>query len=87
MTEAPAKIVEQVKSGSSAWIKKGHPSYAGFAWQTGYGEFSVSPMHVEVVRQYIRNQVAHHQREDFQTEYRRLCQKNGRPLDDRYAWG
>ncbi len=83
---APAKIVEQIKASSSGWIKGLHASYADFAWQTGYGEFSVSPMHVASVREYIRNQAEHHKVEDFQTEYRRFCQKNGTPLDDRYAW-
>ena len=83
---APAKIVEQVKTSSSVWIKTLDPWYADFAWQGGYGAFSVSPMHVEVVREYIRNQAEHHRREDFQTEYRRFCEKNARPLDERYAW-
>ncbi|HTR42879.1 MAG TPA: IS200/IS605 family transposase [Pseudomonadales bacterium] len=83
---APAKIVEQIKSSSSAWIKTLDSSYSDFAWQTGYGEFSVSPMQVEVVREYIRKQPEHHQQEDFQSEYRRFCEKNGKPLDERYAW-
>ena len=83
---APAKIVEQVKSSSSGWIKEQHAWYSDFAWQTGYGEFSVSPMHVEPVREYIRNQSEHHNQEDFQTEFRRFCEKNGKPLDERYAW-
>jgi len=83
---APATIVEQIKTGSSRWIKTVHPWYAGFAWQNGYGEFSVSPMHIEAVRSYIRNQPEHHRQEDFQTEYRRFCAKNGAPLDERYAW-
>src|SRR5580704_11191746 len=69
---APAKIVEQVKSSSSTWIKELHAWYADFAWQSGYDEFSVSPMHVESVRGYIRNQAEHHLQEDFQTEYRRF---------------
>jgi REP-associated tyrosine transposase len=83
---APAKIVEQVKTASSGWIKTLDAWYSGFAWQTGYGEFSVSPIHVEEVRDYIRSQPEHHKREDFQTEYRRFCQRNGKPLDERYAW-
>src|SRR5580692_3186887 len=41
---APAKIIEQIKSSSSGWIKDQHASYSDFAWQTGYGEFSLSPM-------------------------------------------
>ena len=83
---ASAKIVEQIKTSSSTWIKTLDPWYADFAWQTGYAEFSVSPMHVEVVRDYIRSQPEHHRREDFQTEYRRFCEKNSKPLDERYAW-
>lgn len=83
---APAKIVEQVKTASSGWIKEQHAWYSDFAWQTGYGEFSVSAMHVENVREYIRNQAKHHATEDFQAEYRRFCKKNGKPLDERYAW-
>ena len=83
---APAKIVEQVKSSSSGWIKEQHPCYADFAWQTGYREFSVSPMHVAAAREYIRKQPEHHKQEDFQTEFRRFCEKNGKPLDERYAW-
>lgn len=83
---APANIVEKVKSASSSWIKTRNASYADFAWQAGYGVFSVSPIHVDVVRQYIRNQEEHHKREDFKTEFRRYCKKNGLPLDERYAW-
>jgi putative transposase len=83
---APSKIVEHVKSSSSGWIKGLNAWYADFAWQTGYAEFGVSPRHVEVVRGYIRGQAEHHKHEDFQTEFRRFCQKNGKPLDERYAW-
>lgn len=83
---APAKIVEQVKTASSAWLKTLDPWYADFAWQGGYGEFSVSLMHVEAVREYIRNQAKHHAQEDFQAEFRRFCEKNGKPVDERYVW-
>lgn len=83
---APSKIVEHVKTASSAWIKSCHSWYSDFAWQTGYGEFSVSSSHIESVREYIRGQAAHHKQEDFQTEYRRFCERNGKPLDERYAW-
>jgi REP element-mobilizing transposase RayT len=83
---APAKIIEQVKSSSSVWIKERHAWYFDFSWQTGYGEFSVSPMHVEAVRDYIRSQPRHHETEDFQKEFRRFCGKNQKPLDERYAW-
>src|SRR5271163_2013925 len=66
---ALAKTVEQVKSSSSGWLKEQHRTYSRFAWQAGYGAFSVSHSHVEAVREYIQNQDKHHGREDFQTEF------------------
>ena len=83
---APAKIVEQVKTWSSVWLKQQHAWYADFAWQGGYGEFSVSPRQVEAVRRYIRRQQEHHAQKNFQTEFRHFCEKNSKPLDERYAW-
>jgi hypothetical protein len=41
---------------------------------------------VDVVRRYIQSQAEHHGREDFKTEFRRFCRKNGIPLDERFAW-
>jgi len=81
-----AKIVEQVKSHSSFWLKAEGKAPADFAWQRGYGAFSVSPTHVNVVRRYIQNQREHHAKVSFMDEFRRLCQKNLVPLDERYAW-
>jgi REP element-mobilizing transposase RayT len=83
---APASVIEQLKAASSGWIKTLAPWYDIFAWQGGYGQFSVSPTHVEAVREYIRGQAEHHRKEDFQTEFRRFCEKNGHALDERYAW-
>jgi len=83
---ALAKVVEQVKGSSSEWIKEQHRSYSTFAWQAGYGAFSVSHSHVEKVRKYIQGQGDHHLKEDFQTEFRRFCKKNGVPVDERYVW-
>jgi len=83
---ALAKIVEQVKSLSSGWLKEQHRAYGRFAWQAGYGAFSVSHSHIEAVRKYIQSQDKHHGREDFQTEFRRFCKKNGVPVDERYVW-
>ncbi len=85
-TEPLAKIVEQVKSHSSFWLKDQGRAAADFAWQRGYGAFSVSPAHVGIVRRYIQNQRDHHAKVSFMDEFRRLCQKNLVPLDERYAW-
>lgn len=58
----------------------------GFGWQNGYGAFSVSPSHVELLRSYIHNQEDHHRRESFQDELRRLLNKYSVLYDERYVW-
>jgi REP element-mobilizing transposase RayT len=81
-----ADFVRELKRESSKWIKTECPHLGNFHWQAGYGAFSISPSHVEMLRQYIENQEAHHATETFQDEFRRLCQKYEVPIDERYAW-
>ena len=83
---ALAKVVERVKASSSSWLKGQHRAYARFEWQGGYGAFSVSESHIDAVQRYIRRQEKHHGTEDFQTEFRRFCRKNGVAVDERYVW-
>jgi putative transposase len=59
----------------------------GFAWQEGYGAFSVSPSQVPVVRQYIRTQQAHHQKRSFEEEFVALLRHCGAEFDARYVFG
>ena len=80
-----AKLARNLKSTSSEWVKQ-ELSIARFYWQTGYGAFSVSPSHVEALKNYIANQEEHHRKESFQDEFRRLCKKYGIELDERYVW-
>ncbi|MCC5849146.1 MAG: IS200/IS605 family transposase [Verrucomicrobia bacterium] len=84
-----AKWVEGLKSNSSKWFKKSSETqdHAGFAWQQGYGVFSVSPSHVDSLVNYIKGQAEHHKKETFQDEYRRLLRKYGMTVDERYMWG
>ena len=81
-----ADLVRELKRESSQWIKMKGPALADFYWQSGYGAFSVSPGHVEVLREYIANQVEHHRTETFQDELRRLLTKYGVQWDERYVW-
>ena len=80
------KLVEQVKSNSSKWMKTKHESLANFYWQDGYGAFSVNPSEVETVIKYIANQHEHHEKKTFQDEYRAFLNKYNVPFDERYVW-
>ena len=64
-----AKLVEEIKGNSSRWIKTFHPYYKSFAWQGGYGGFSVSPSLHDKTKKYIENQEEHHKKMTFQEEY------------------
>jgi len=62
------KIVEEVKKGSSKWMKTDGPKNAEFQWQAGYAAFSVSRSNVANVTRYIENQEEHHRKMTFQVE-------------------
>ena len=79
-------LVRELKSDSSSWVKGEVPSLEDFYWQSGYGAFSVSPGHVDALREYIADQENHHRQESFQDEFRRICRKYGVEIDERYVW-
>ena len=81
-----AQVVEDVKKSSSKWIKTRGPSFSKFAWQAGYGGFSVSESNAPKVANYIRNQEEHHRKKSFQEEYREFLEKHKMPYDERYMW-
>jgi len=80
------KLMQEVKSASSRWIKTIHPHLQNFYWQDGYGAFSVNPSETEIVIRYISNQKVHHQKLTFQDEYRAFLKKYGVEYDERYVW-
>ncbi|MEX2317984.1 MAG: transposase [Pirellulales bacterium] len=83
---AISDLVREMKRDSSKWIKTNEPTLDKFHWQDGYGAFSVSPSHIADLIKYIEDQEAHHRKEDFQDEFRRVCAKYGIEIDERYVW-
>ncbi|MEQ9825521.1 MAG: IS200/IS605 family transposase [Puniceicoccaceae bacterium] len=81
-----AKLVERLKTTSSKWIKPQSPVFSDFAWQRGYGAFSVRPSDLEALIQYIDNQESHHRTRTFQDEYRSFLTKYGVKFDERFVW-
>ena len=84
-TVTQAQVVEEVKKASSKWMKD-KSGCEGFAWQAGYGAFSVSESNVETVKAYIQNQEEHHRKVTFQDEYRKFLEKHQVEWDERYVW-
>ncbi len=84
-THCLADLLREVKSSSSAWI---HNEIGNrlFAWQDGYGAFTVSSWDLEGLRKYIKGQKEHHKKVTFQEEYLRLLSQSGIDFDERYLW-
>jgi REP element-mobilizing transposase RayT len=81
-----ADFVNAVKSNSSRWIHESFARLRSFAWQEGYGAFSVSKSEELRVVRYIRNQETHHRKRTFKQELIALLEKHGIANDERYLW-
>ena len=84
-TLSPAEYVKELKRNSSTWLSL-HKGIPGFAWQSGYGAFSVSESQKQAVIDYIRRQEEHHRVVSFQEEYRSFLKRNGVSVDEKYLW-
>lgn len=85
-TLAISKLVEDIKASSSKWLKTKGERYVDFAWQNGYGAFSIGQSQLPDLRQYIANQRDHHRRLSFQDEFRQMLAKYEVDFDERYVW-
>lgn len=81
-----AKIIEKVKTSSSRWLKTLGSYYNFFAWQGGYGIFSVSESVRDRVIRYIQNQEKHHKSKSFENEYVQLLDKHHVEYDKNYLF-
>ena len=80
-----AEVANALKANSSRWVHEqiGVPA---FAWQNGYGAFSVSPSADRAVRGYIETQKEHHKRQSFQEEYLAFLKRHEIEYDERYVF-
>jgi REP element-mobilizing transposase RayT len=80
------KIIEDLKTSSSKWIKTKGIRFRRFHWQSGYGVFSVSSSNLNKVRRYIERQDLHHRKMTFQEEFLKFLKEYGAEYDERYLW-
>lgn len=81
-----ADLVAEVKVSSSKWLKGQGRGWGHFAWQKGYGVFSVSPADLGALSEYINGQESHHAKRSFQEEFRGFLKRYGVNFDERYVW-
>ena len=78
-----ADWMKETKRVSSSFMKE---TNSDFAWQAGYGAFSVSTTNLDKVVNYIRHQEEHHREISFQDEFRQLLREHGMEWDEKYVW-
>ena len=84
-THCLADVMKRVKGVSSKWVHE-TLHLAGFAWQEGYGGFTVSASHLERVRSYVLHQEKHHEKKTYQEEYLEMLQLGLVEYDEKYLW-
>jgi REP element-mobilizing transposase RayT len=81
-----ADWVKELKRVSSTWIKTRDRRDKSFAWQAGYGVFSVSPSRLDATISYVASQEERHRRISFQEEFRALLRKHSLEWNEAYVW-
>jgi REP element-mobilizing transposase RayT len=77
-------VLRELKSVSSGWVHD-EIGMRGFAWQEGYGAFTVSASEREAVRRYIELQAEHHRTRTFREEHLEVLRRHGVDFDERYV--
>jgi len=83
-THRLADVLRELKAVSSGWVHD-EIGIHRFAWQEGYGTFTVSASQRQAVRQYIEQQPEHHRTRTFREEYLELLRRSGVEFDERYV--
>ena len=81
-----SKLVENIKSNSSRWIKTIDSYYNKFAWQGGYSGYSVSASVHDRTKRYIENQEEHHKKMTYQEEVKLFLNEYGIDYNEDYMW-
>jgi len=81
-----AKAAQFIKGGSSKWLNDTYFNRREFAWQEGYGAFTISVLHIQETLAYNHNQPKHHAKRDFKEEFLAILKNHEIDYDERYIW-
>ncbi|MEZ2346661.1 IS200/IS605 family transposase [Terriglobus sp. RCC_193] len=79
-----ADLISELKTSSSQWMKT--QGAINFAWQRGYGAFTLGKSDLDALVRYIDNQEEHHRKIDFRDELRAILKRYGVEHDEQYLW-
>jgi REP element-mobilizing transposase RayT len=79
-----AKVIQYIKGGSSRWLHDTYEEMHDFAWQEGYGAFTIGVSQIEQTKRYIENQEEHHRKKSFRKEFVEFLEYQGIDFEERY---
>jgi putative transposase len=85
-TITQSDLVKELKTTSNQWLGKQAETFTEFAWQRGYGIFSIGKSQLSALVDCIANQEQHHQVKSFQDEFRELLNRYEVRFDEAYVW-
>lgn len=83
---AVSEFVQKIKDESSEWVRQKNQKLKKFSWQSCYGVFSISPIHISALYRIIEDQEEQHKKETFQDEFRRILKKYDLVWDEETVW-
>jgi REP element-mobilizing transposase RayT len=81
-----SRLLEEIKKSSSAWMKVQAHGVPEFAWQAGYGAFSLGLSQLPALIRYIDQQEQHHRKRSFKEELLELLGRYRVAYNEAYLW-
>ena len=81
-----SKLISEIKSNSTRWLKTKGSHLKNFSWQNGYGVFSIGESGLLNCQHYIKNQKEHHKKISFEEELKLFLKKYSVNYDERYLF-
>ncbi|OVE81841.1 transposase [bacterium K02(2017)] len=81
-----SEMLRKIKSNSSKWVNELLKNNPKFAWQNGFGSFTVSESQLIPLMNYIKNQEEHHRNKSFKDEFIGFVKKQNIKYDEKYFW-
>lgn len=80
------EFIMKLKANSSRWLKSYNSRNYDFAWQKGYGCFSISRSNILKVTKYISTQKERHKTQTFKEEFLEMLKLANQDLSEKYLW-
>jgi REP element-mobilizing transposase RayT len=84
--QSPSDLMYHLKRCSSIWINQSNLVKGKFAWQEGFGAFTLGKSQLHQKIEYIKNQKEHHSKSSFIEEYLEFLKEYEVEFDEKFIF-